>query len=76
MLGHGATIVRLSFHDAGTFDIKNPMIGGPHAYMRFSNVANFRENRGLALGTTHRHISSTLTKSTSTHTHKCKHHEK
>ncbi|KAJ3345798.1 heme peroxidase [Entophlyctis luteolus] len=42
----GATVVRLSWHDAGTADV-SAGTGGPHAVTRFQNVQSYGSNLGL-----------------------------
>ncbi|KAJ3258145.1 WD repeat-containing protein wrap73 [Boothiomyces macroporosus] len=44
--GFGPLLVRLSWHDAGTYDAASNT-GGPHATMRFAPVANYEANNGL-----------------------------
>ncbi|KAJ3319032.1 heme peroxidase [Boothiomyces sp. JEL0866] len=44
--GFGPLLLRLSWHDAGTYDAASNT-GGPHATMRFSPVANYEANNGL-----------------------------
>ncbi|KAJ3275835.1 heme peroxidase [Terramyces sp. JEL0728] len=44
--GYGPLLVRLAWHDAGTYDASSGN-GGPHATMRFAPVANYDANNGL-----------------------------
>eukprot|EP00965_Chrysotila_dentata_P064913 2151830-Pleurochrysis_carterae.AAC.1 len=44
--GCGPILVRLAWHDAGTYDVKTKT-GGPHAAMRFEPEASYAADAGL-----------------------------
>ncbi|KAJ3319031.1 heme peroxidase [Boothiomyces sp. JEL0866] len=46
--GYGPILVRLAWHDAGTYNATSNN-GGPHATMRFSPVGNYSANNGLSV---------------------------
>ncbi|KAJ3275836.1 hypothetical protein HDV01_006702 [Terramyces sp. JEL0728] len=46
--GYGPILVRLAWHDAGTYDASSGN-GGPHATMRFNPVGNYSANNGLSI---------------------------
>ncbi|KAI9333402.1 heme peroxidase [Obelidium mucronatum] len=47
--GFGPLIVRLAWHDAGTYSLANGL-GGPHAQQRFAPVINYAADAGLQPG--------------------------